>query len=99
VNCVTPTDDDLQGDAARTQDDMVAAGGVQENVLDIRESEQVQSRPIGVFLTDGLGRESQTRGAGLGQPDGMGLLGCQSWIGESSRGPTPRHAGHGLAAA
>ena len=71
---------------------MLTAGRVDENVLDIREGRKPQSRPIGVCLADGLGCEVQTRGAGLRQPDGMGLLGCQPWIGESSRGPTPPRA-------
>jgi len=71
----------------------VTAGRVHEDVGDIGKISKPQSRPIGVFLTDGLGRESQTPGAGLRQPDGMDLLGCQSWIGESSRGPMPPRAG------
>ena len=77
---------------------MVTAGRVHKDVGDIRKISKPQSGPIGVFLTDGLGRELQARRAGLGQPDGMGLLGCQSWIGESSRGPRPPRARAGPAA-
>ena len=77
---------------------MVTAGRVHEDVGEIRKISKPQSRPIGVFLTDDLSRESQTRDAGLRQPDGMGLPGCQSWIGESSRGPTPPRAGGARAA-
>jgi len=93
-----PTHDELHRAAARAQDDVLAADGVDKNVLDVGKRRDAQSILIAICLSDGTGREVQARGASLRQPDGVGLLGGQAAIGESSKGPTSRPARRGRAA-
>jgi hypothetical protein len=73
---------------------MLAPCSVKENVLDIGEGRNAQSEMVASRFADRLGGKVQARSAGLREPDRTGSFGSEPGIGESNRGPTPRH-GHG----
>lgn len=69
---------------------MLAANGVEENVLNIGEGRNEEPGALSGRAVERCGVQVQTGGSGLGQPDRMSLLGRQLRINESRRGPRPR---------
>ena len=82
-----PADDEVHRDGTATEDDVVAAEGVDKNVIDVgqgRYEKPCMGLPMGRMC-----RETQCISLRPGEPNGMDLRGCQSGVSERSTGPTP----------
>jgi hypothetical protein len=94
-DAVVPADGELQGHGPRTQEDVLAASRVEEDVLDIGEGGNEQPCAVGRWAVEGRGVKVQKGSPGLGQPDRLALPGGQRGINESRAVPTapPRRGG------
>jgi hypothetical protein len=84
---------------ARAEDDVLAPAGVDENMLYVGEFRETHSGSIASRIGGELGGQMQANGTGLGEPDRMGSVSRQAWIGERSTVPTPPHGRGGRASA
>jgi hypothetical protein len=93
------SDDDVHVGGAAADDDMLPAERVDENVRDVGQGRDTDTRRLACHLLERTRREAERVRARLGQPDGMSF-GCrQCRISESSTGPTPPRTRGGRAGA
>lgn len=78
---------------------MLAADGVEEDVLDAGEGRNEEPWTIGRWAVEGRGVKVQDGGSGVGQPDQVSFLGGQLGINESRLVPTSRRQRGGPASA
>ena len=71
---------------------MLAAAGVEQDVLDIRQRVNKEPWAVGHCCVRGQGTQVQAGGSGFRKPDRITLPGRQSRINESTPVPTVRRA-------